>query len=62
MEVGEEKIVEFDKYCKICKYKDLPETEDPCWDCLENPVNVYSRRPTGFVDANANANLFLPAT
>jgi hypothetical protein len=53
VDVGEEKIVEFDKYCKICKYKDLPETEDPCWDCLEDPVNVYSHRPTGFVDANA---------
>lgn len=48
MEINQDKIVEFDQYCKNCVYKDLPETEDPCFDCLEDPVNTYSHRPTKY--------------
>ena len=43
-----EKIVEFDKYCKTCQFKDLKEHEDPCHDCLNNPVNVNSKRPVNY--------------
>lgn len=46
MEIGEEKIVHFNEYCETCRYKDLPESEDPCFDCLAEPVNVYSHKPT----------------
>jgi hypothetical protein len=45
---NEMKIVEFERYCDICKYKDLPESEDSCDECLEEPVNVFSHRPTKF--------------
>lgn len=48
MEINREKIVEFDKHCKNCVYKDLPETKDPCYECLTEPVNVYSHRPIKF--------------
>ena len=48
MEINREKIVHFHEFCKKCKYRDLPETEDPCFDCLENPVNTYSHTPTEF--------------
>ena len=39
------KEVRFDQYCNKCKYKDLDESESPCYECLEDPVNVYSHKP-----------------
>ena len=48
MEINQEKIVDFDRYCDHCKYRDLPETEDPCFDCLREPVNTFTHRPTEF--------------
>lgn len=44
-DVNHEKIVEFGEYCGTCKHEDLPESEDPCYDCLENPVNIDSHKP-----------------
>lgn len=46
------KIVEFGKYCHKCKYSDLDESEDPCWDCLDEPVNVNSHKPVKFEEAS----------
>ena len=43
-----EKEVRFDIYCNRCKYKDLPENEDPCWDCLTETVNENSKKPVYF--------------
>lgn len=40
-----DKEVYYYKYCKSCKYKNLPENEDPCWDCLDQPVNEDSHKP-----------------
>ena len=40
--------VEFNEFCKHCEHYDKEEWEDPCWECLENPVNVNSRVPTKF--------------
>lgn len=40
-----DKIINFDKYCKTCKYSDLEEVEDPCNDCLDNPTNMNSKKP-----------------
>ena len=42
------KEVYFDKYCPTCKHQDLRETEDPCFDCLDEPVNQYSHKPVYF--------------
>lgn len=42
------KEVDFEKYCKICKYYDKAENEDPCWDCLNEPANEHSQRPVNF--------------
>ena len=39
------KEVYFDQYCKTCKYEKLEEDKDPCDDCLNEPVNVYSHKP-----------------
>lgn len=35
----------FFEYCKTCKFKDYPETEEPCSECLAAPVNYYSHKP-----------------
>ena len=43
-----EHIVEFNKYCDRCKYKDYPESSLPCHECLDNPVNTDSRRPVKY--------------
>lgn len=48
LQVGEEKFVEFNEYCKKCEYRDLSERDDPCFDCLDEPVNVYTHRPINF--------------
>ena len=45
MDVGETKIVYFDQYCENCKYCKTDQSEDPCYECLSNPVNVHSHRP-----------------
>lgn len=39
------KEVYFHDYCKTCKYEKIPECEDPCNECLEYPMNLYSHRP-----------------
>ena len=46
------KEVYFNQYCKICTHKDTPESEDPCHECLNNPVNLYSHRPTEWKEEN----------
>ena len=43
-----QKIVEFDKYCKTCEYKNSKDYLDPCHECLNNPVNTNSRRPVNY--------------
>lgn len=42
------KEVYFDKYCGSCKYEDLPEKDDTCHECLNNPVNLYSHKPVNW--------------
>ena len=42
---SEYKEVYFDRYCPVCKNKELEGYETPCEECLENPINLYSRRP-----------------
>ena len=42
------KEVHFHDYCVKCKYYDRKEEEDPCFDCLEEPVNLYSHKPLKF--------------
>lgn len=39
------KEVRFDIYCQKCKHFDKAETEDPCWDCMNQEWNEDSQRP-----------------
>lgn len=42
------KEVYFDKYCNICKNKNVKESKDPCNECLSNPINLYSHKPINY--------------
>lgn len=39
------KEVYFDEFCKTCEHKDVAEDKNPCHDCLNEPVNLYSHKP-----------------
>lgn len=40
--------VSYEKYCGNCKYSDCPESADPCFECLDNPLNYYTDRPVNY--------------
>ena len=42
-----EHIVNFE-LCKECKYYGLKEDQEPCNDCLNQPVNQWSYKPVHF--------------
>ena len=42
------KEVYFGVYCKECKYELKDEADEPCHDCLNEPVNVYSHKHVKF--------------
>ena len=42
------KEVYFGQYCRTCIHFELGEDEDPCHDCLNNSVNVYSHKPVNW--------------
>lgn len=46
------KEVYFGEYCKSCKWRDKPEEEEPCHDCLNEPVNLHSHRPVKYEKAD----------
>ena len=50
------KFVDFHTYCQKCKYKDKPESEDPCNKCLTNPVNEDSHKPLYFKEGRHDRN------
>ena len=41
------KHVEF-MFCKTCKYWKTPPDEEPCNECLDEPVNLNSYRPVNY--------------
>lgn len=45
---GEYKEVYFGKYCKTCKHSKKKNNEEPCDECLDNPVNVDSHKPVNW--------------
>lgn len=55
-EVNPDKIVEFHKYCELCAFNKLSEKDDPCFECLDNPVNSYSHRPIKFKAKDSQKN------
>lgn len=47
-QVSPDKEVYFGQYCSKCINKDKKEDEDPCYDCLSEPVNTNSHKPVYF--------------
>lgn len=45
MEENQYKLVDFKKYCKICKHNSKKEFEDPCNECLDQGANLNSEKP-----------------
>lgn len=45
---NEYKEVRFDQFCKTCKYEKLDEAKDPCNECLEDFMNLYSSKPVNW--------------
>lgn len=45
MDVGKEREVRFDIYCKKCLYRDKNDEDGPCDECLKNSANAYSHKP-----------------
>ena len=42
--------VGFDKYCPLCKYEKLIETNEPCNECLSYSHNENSEKPVLFAE------------
>lgn len=38
----------FAQHCRSCEYKNLDELEEPCDECLEKPMNLYSHKPVNY--------------
>lgn len=44
--------VDFNTYCKLCKNKDVLETDEPCDSCLTQGWNWNTSKPINFVEAS----------
>lgn len=42
------RLVDFETYCKRCKYKDVKENKDPCCECLDYGANEHTDTPVYF--------------
>ena len=42
------KEVYFHEYCETCEYKDTPEKDEPCAECLEHPMKLNSHKPVKY--------------
>lgn len=46
--MDEEREVLFNEYCKYCIHYNKPESEKPCDECLDCPVNIDTAKPVKF--------------
>ena len=42
------KEVYFHEYCRKCKHKTLKEYEEPCSECLSEPLNWNTHKPVNY--------------
>lgn len=50
------KEVYYHCYCCKCKYKNVPEDQDPCNQCLTEFVNLHSHKPINFKQKEDKSN------
>lgn len=46
--MSEDKEVLFSMYCPKCRHAKCADSENPCDECLANPVNQNSHKPIFF--------------
>lgn len=42
------KEVYYHEYCKKCRHEKAPETEEPCDECLSEPINWNTHKPVKY--------------
>lgn len=42
------KEVYFHQYCAKCKHEKCSNNDEPCEECLSNPINLYTHKPVKF--------------
>lgn len=42
------KEVYFNEYCKKCKNRAVKNTDEPCDECLSEPINLNTHRPVKY--------------
>lgn len=52
--MNDQKIVHFGEYCPKCEHYPKSESEDPCWECLDTPMNSWSHKPVYFKEKEKN--------
>lgn len=48
MDIQVYKEVYFHEYCKKCKHEKKEETEEPCDECLSEPLNLDTHCPVRY--------------
>lgn len=48
MENSQEREVYYYKWCATCEFKDVPEADEPCNECLGQPYNIDSHKPVNY--------------
>ena len=43
-------LVEFENWCKTCKFGKQEEEDHPCYLCLDEPVNDDRKKPVYYVE------------
>lgn len=51
------KIVYFGKYCKSCKHCNKKEETYPCYECMDESVNLYSHKPVKYEESKPERNV-----
>ena len=50
------KLIEFQDFCYRCEHLDIPDTEDPCNECLTYQARYQNSFPLNFVEAEVKKN------
>lgn len=48
------KEVHFHKYCETCKHRNVKNEDEPCNECLDHPLNLYSHKPVNWEEASVS--------
>lgn len=52
--ISDYKEIYFDEYCSTCINFKKRENEEPCYSCLNEPVNLHSHKPVKWESNRGN--------